>query len=63
MCILQWTHKLSLDFKRPVKGPVQYLREKERERCIVYVASFFLHTMCIKCHATEGLAVVFADIT
>ena len=30
MCNLSWTHKFSLDFKRPAKGPFQYLREEKR---------------------------------
>ena len=30
MCNLSWTHKFSLDFKHPGKGPVQYLGEREK---------------------------------
>ena len=31
MCNLKWTHKFSLDFKLPAKGPVQYLGERKRK--------------------------------
>ena len=32
MCNLWWTHKFLLHFKRPAKGPVQYVGEREKDK-------------------------------
>ena len=43
MCNLYWTHKFSLDFKRPANGPTQYMGEKKGEKVSNLFLKRFLH--------------------